>query len=564
MGTANHDLYQDLCQILTQNFIKAKAARYWRTERLSHRFLLPDDRKDMIYLNNSIISFLEHPGKGCVFLPKIHLRKDVIMKRVAIYVRVSTQEQATEGYSIQEQTERLTKYCEAHGWTVSKVYTDPGYSGSNMNRPALQALFKDAEKKYFDLVLVYKLDRLSRSQKDTLFIIEDVFLKKNIEFISMNENFDTSTPFGRAMIGILSVFAQLEREQIKERMGMGKEARAKEGKWGGGSTVPVGYRYNSADDMLYIDDYEAMQVREAYDLFLQGLPYKTISDQFTQKGYTYTGRSGHTGQWDPKRLKYVLTNKLYIGYIRHHNQWFPGDHEPIIDTETFNKAQSLFAKRVEVNDKFKKKRQGQTTYLGGLLFCSHCGARYAKQAGRKWKDHEPPLYYVCYSRNKKVPKMIKDPNCQNKNWKMKDLDNAVMNEIRKLAVNPKCISEIQQSKSAKTDVNVKINIIKNEIQKLNDQISRFLDLYGTGIFTIEQVGSKINLLNEQKQQLEQELNAITSQADLLSEAEAAEIVKSFETVLENGNFDEIRLIIDSLIRYIELDGDDIIIHWRFA
>ena len=133
---------------------------------------------------------------------------------VAIYVRVSTLEQYIEGYSINEQIERLKKYCEAKGWTVYKVYIDGGYSGANMDRPGLQEMFRDVEAGAFDAVLVYKLDRLSRSQKDTLEIIEDILLPSNIEFISMTENLDTSTPFGRAMIGILSVFAQLESEQI--------------------------------------------------------------------------------------------------------------------------------------------------------------------------------------------------------------------------------------------------------------------------------------------------------------------------------------------------------------
>ncbi|WP_239828203.1 recombinase family protein, partial [Streptococcus pneumoniae] len=101
-------------------------------------------------------------------------------------------------------------------WNVYKVYTDGGFSGSNTDRPALESLIKDAKKRKFDTVLVYKLDRLSRSQKDTLHLIEDVFIKNGIEFLSLQENFDTSTPFGKAMIGLLSVFAQLEREQNVE------------------------------------------------------------------------------------------------------------------------------------------------------------------------------------------------------------------------------------------------------------------------------------------------------------------------------------------------------------
>ena len=121
--------------------------------------------------------------------------------KVVIYVRVSTAEQAKEGYSIGEQIERLQKYCEAMGWEIVETFIDPGYSGGDTERPGLQAMIKTVETTDVDKVVVYKLDRLSRSQKDTLFLIEDVFLANNTDFVSMSENFDTSTPFGRAMIG---------------------------------------------------------------------------------------------------------------------------------------------------------------------------------------------------------------------------------------------------------------------------------------------------------------------------------------------------------------------------
>ena len=154
------------------------------------------------------------------------------------------------------------------GWEIVETFVDPGFSGGDTDRPGLKAMIKTVETSDIDKVVVYKLDRLSRSQKDTLFLIEDVFLKNNTDFVSMNENFDTSTPFGRAMIGILAVFAQLEREQIKERMSMGKEARAKEGKWHGGATEPIGYDYDPVTELLNVNEYEAMQVKELFELFL--------------------------------------------------------------------------------------------------------------------------------------------------------------------------------------------------------------------------------------------------------------------------------------------------------
>ena len=486
------------------------------------------------------------------------------MRRVVIYVRVSTQEQATEGYSIGEQLERLRLYCQAHGWILVEEYVDPGYSGANLDRPAISKLISDIGSGTFDTVLVYKLDRLSRSQKDTMHLIEDVFMANNIDFISMSENFDTSTPLGRAMIGILSVFAQLERDQIKERMGMGKEARAKEGKWQGGSTVPVGYEYDVSTGELIVNEYEAMQVREIFNLVLSGMPYKTIANKLTAKGYTYNAISGHVGIWDANRIKYVLTNKLYIGYIRYKDTWFPGTHEPIIDTETFEKAQLLFKERSAANVVCIKKRQGQTSYLGGLLYCKKCGARYARNSGRKWKNNEPPLYYSCYSRSHKVPKMIKDPNSKNKTWRMAELDNIVFAEIKKLALEPEYINTIKEREKSKQDTSNKADILKKEIRKIEEQVSRFLDLYGLGAFTIEQVTAKVQPLNQRKQDIEQELTELVTDETILSEDETREIVRNFEEVLERSDFNEIRMTIDSLVRYIELNDDTVYIHWKFT
>lgn len=482
--------------------------------------------------------------------------------KVALYVRVSSKEQV-EGYSIGEQEERLRDYCKAMGWDIFKIYIDPGYTGSNTDRPGLQTMIKDIEDGVIDKVVVYKLDRLSRSQLDTLYLIEKVFLANGADFVSMTENFDTSSPFGRAMIGILAVFAQLERDRINERTLMGKEARAKEGKWGGGSSEPIGYDYNIADDTLYINEYEALQIREAIDLFLRGTPLRTICTIFHNKGYTYTGRSGKTSEWEPKRLKYVFSNRLYLGYIKYRGEWYPSNHTPIMDEETYDKLQVLLKQRKEKYKDHNPMKTGQTTYLGGLLYCKHCGGRYCRQAGKKSKSKPAPLYYSCYSRNKSVPKMIKDPNCKNKNWRMGELDEGVFNEIRKLAVDPEYINNAKAERDKNSDKPNKIAVLKKEITSLDDQISRFMDLYGIGKFTIDQVSSKVDPLNDRRLGLEKELEALNAHTGELSVVEALRVAQSFDEVLDSGDFDKIRLAIETLIYYIELDDDVVEIHWRF-
>ena len=480
--------------------------------------------------------------------------------RVALYLRVSTQEQAKEGYSIGEQEKRLKKYAEAMDWEIYKIYIDPGYSGGDTNRPGLKDMIRDIEAGLVDKVVVYKLDRLSRSQLDTLFLIEKVFLANNTDFVSMSENFDTATPFGRAMIGILAVFAQLEREQIKERMNMGKEARAKEGKWHGGSSVPIGYDYDASKDLLVINEYEAMQIREIYKLFLQGKPLRHIEDLFDEKGYVFKNRS----KWDPKTMRNVMRNKTNIGYIKHHDEWYKADHDSIIDDETYYTAVKLLDDRAEQFRRNGVKPMVNTTYLGGLLYCKHCGGKYAKQLNSRYREGKPKVYwYSCYSRNKRQKKMIKDPNCKNKNWKVKELDEIVFNEIKKLALKPGYIKELRQDKFDNSDAPNKIEIINKEIASIDEQISRFMDLYGIGKFTIDQVSNKVDPLNDRRRSLEKELENLSAESTELTEEETLKIVESFGDILERNNFDEIRLTIETLIYHIELDNDIVRIHWKF-
>ena len=493
---------------------------------------------------------------------KNNIKKEVQVRnvlRVALYLRVSTQEQAKEGYSIGEQENRLRKYCEAMGWEIYKIYVDPGFSGGDTDRPGLKDMIRDVESGEVDKVVVYKLDRLSRSQLDTLYLIEKIFLAHGADFVSMSENFDTSTPFGRAMIGILAVFAQLEREQIKERMGMGKEARAKEGKWHGGSTEPIGYDYDPATELLNINDYEVMQLLELSELFLKGTPLRTIENIFKEKGYTHKH-----GTWDPKTMRRVLRNKVYIGYIKHNDDWYPGLQPRIFTDETFYKIQKILDHRAEHFKLLGVKPGAQTTYLGGLLHCKKCGARYAKQENGRRKEGKPRTYwYMCYSRSKKMKKMIKDPNCKNKNWKMQDLDDLVFNEIRKLAKDPRYMHTLRQEKEKNTVEPNKVDVLRKEVDKIDEQISRLMDLYAEGGFSIEQISGKVAPLNARKAGLEKELEQLNAEAGAVTEEEAFEIINSFGEILDRNDFDEIRLAIDTLIYYIEIEDETVYIHWRF-
>ena len=471
---------------------------------------------------------------------------------IAIYPRVSTQEQANEGYSISEQISKLTAFCAVKDWSVYRVYTDAGYSGANMNRPGLQTMIADVESGKIDKVLVYKLDRLSRSQLDTLYLIEKVFLANGCDFVSLSENFDTATPFGRAMIGILAVFAQLEREQIKERMQMGRDARAKEGKWHGSNNYPIGYTYS--DGQLVPDPLERIAVEKIYSLAADGVSAPQIAAYLNQNAYA----KRYPCTWSDVIVRRVLTSKSYLGYIRAGNEWIKGTHEPIITEEQWNAAQQFVQMRRDHYNSHGYRLGFANSYLAGLLVCGHCGAGYAKVSRRKMlKTGERRRYerYECYSRSKVQAHLIKDPACKNKIWRMHELDQIVFAEVKKLN-----LEKIRTAPDVRTD---HCADLQRQIDTVTVRISKLLTLYETDAIPQDILNDRIRTLNEERTRYEQMLSAERARSIPDNRDQIVHAVQTFADVLERGTMEEIRALLRVLIDRIELDGDNIHIFWRF-
>ena len=275
-------------------------------------------------------------------------------RKTALYVRVSTDSQFEEGYSVEAQTEKLEAWCKVKNYKNTELYVDGGWSGSNIDRPELRRLMGDIAMGKVAVVVVYKLDRLSRSQKDTLFLLEDVFAPNDCDFISINENFDTTSPYGKAMIGILSVFAQLERENIKERTRMGMYSRVKSGLWMGGDGIPFGYDYDKELGYL-VPNRHAEDVRNIFDLYLKGYSTTKLAQMFDVSS--------------DKQITDILDRITYLGKISYRGEVFEGKHEALIDQETFDKVQRERSRR-------STKNTVTSSYLlTGLLVCGKCGAK---------------------------------------------------------------------------------------------------------------------------------------------------------------------------------------------
>ncbi len=476
------------------------------------------------------------------------------MKRAALYIRVSTLEQAQEGYSIGAQKERLLAFCKAHDWVVADFYVDGGYSGSNLDRPGIQKLI--AEVGSFDLVLVFKLDRLSRSQRDTLYLIEEVFLPNGVDFVSMSESFDTSIPFGRAMIGILSVFAQLEREQIKERTFMGRIERAKEGLYHGGAFFPIGYNY--VDGRLAVNEYEALQVRKIYEWYLDGTSPEKIAERLRSEGYTnrYGSWSEVSGRISVLR---VLSSEVYLGTLKFGDVVVENAHEAIIDRESFDRVTALRMKRREI--------YGDSPYqskylLVGLLWCARCGARYAVK-----HNYGGYKYYVCYSRARTVKRMIKAEHCDNKNWRLDELDAVVEREVSRLLFDPGYYQALVKMKKAEVQSAPKgeNDVLKEKIADLDKQIGRLMDLYQDEKIPVDVLSARIDKLHREKLALEEQLAAVEPpkpKRDFNDDAFAG-LLADFATVWQSAGLEDKRQIVSALIRRIVLDGEHVEIEWAF-
>jgi len=247
------------------------------------------------------------------------------IKNACVYTRVSTAEQAAEGYSIEEQEKQGKAVIVAKGWNYVTTFSDPGFSGRTMDRPGLQAMITAIKEKKIDAVVIYKLDRLSRKQRDTMTIIEDVLLANDIILFSINETLDTSSPWGRAMIGILSSFNQMESENIQMRTAMGRKAKAEKGGYAGGKP-PIGYRVS--DGQLIVVPEEAEIVRLVFKLRNSGMTLIGIADELNRLGYkTKTGKN-----FLHSAIQTILNNEqTYRGVYKYgKGTETVGQHEPIL------------------------------------------------------------------------------------------------------------------------------------------------------------------------------------------------------------------------------------------
>lgn len=448
------------------------------------------------------------------------------MKKAGLYCRVSTDIQM-EGYSIDAQKDFLKSYCKMHEIDNYEFYIDGGYSGSNINRPDMQRLIEDVEDHKIDIVVVFKLDRLSRSQKDTLYLIEEVFNPNDCGFVSIKENFDTNTPFGKAMVGILSVFAQLERETILERTRIGRKKRAEEGLWYGTGNLPFAYDYDEKKGILVPNKEKVEIVNKMVELYLQGMPMTQVGALFGLQDQT---------------VRSIFTSPVGLGKIPYKDEIFEGQHEPIMTQETYDKLQ-------------QKMKERAVTYkhanylLAGKIVCGKCGAKYRYQ-----KAGTSSIRLYCYSQQTSKKNLIKDANCDNRRYYDYEIEDYVIKDLISMSLDE---SKFRHNMNM-NDINVSQARI-DRIAQIDKQVVNLLDYISEGI-AVAETKEKIRKLQEEKEKIQKELS--DEKAKERKSENLKVVISDLNTAWKTMTFEEQRNIVLEVIDKVVVNDNEIQIYYN--
>ncbi len=484
---------------------------------------------------------------------KIEKRRKII----AIYCRVSTDEQAEFGYSIDEQKRLLEEWCKANDYIIYKCYSDRGISGKNIkDRPALKELLSDAKEGKFDMVISWKINRVSRKLEDVLKIV-NLLEKNNITFKSYSEPFETDTPAGRMQFQMMALIGEFERGTIAQNVKMGMIAKAKSGNWCGGRVLGYDLVPNNSPEeekkgknKLEINEKEAEIVRFIFNEYSKGKGYKAITNQINKLGYkTKKGNNFSVGS-----IRDILTNPVYIGEIRYNvrQNWsekrrrninpnpirVKGKHEAIIDRELWDKVQLILESK-----KGKPSRIYDGEYpLTGILRCPKCGAGMviSRTTNTLADGTKKRIAYYCCGNWKNKGTSV----CNSNTIRVDKANEYVFKKIEELVSNEAMIKAVVKNINKERKDKVKpakrlLGDIDKELEKLDKRKRKIFEAYEDDILTKEEFQTRKDELNEKIRILEEEkkplLNTISEDvSEEIPYEFIKDILKNFSKVLNSS------------------------------
>lgn len=477
----------------------------------------------------------------------------------ALYVRVSTEEQAKEGFSIAAQIGEIEAYADRNNMDIVERYMDEGVSGKSISgRPEMKRLLKDLNSQRFNAVIVYKIDRISRKSKDALEIAERC-QEANVSLISINEDFDIASPVGKMLFQMMSNFAEFERNSIVQRLKMGMMQRAKQGYHNGG--IVLGY--DNVNKMLVVNEEEAHVVRLIFDYAEQELGYKAIVNRINGMGY----KTKRGVEFSINTVKTILDNPLYIGKIRFnlHENWkekhrkgrnkhpilVDGKHEALISTEQWERVQKIRKKRSH------KPAQSHTPFiLSGIIRCPECGYGMVpgRSTGHKGKKYR---YYVCGKFHTKGSHA-----CHANSMRAEIAEQHVFNELKRIVSNPYVLQELigsvnKKRSQAKSPITDEINIVRSKLKKVTQRIDNISDKLIDRPSLVSILEPKLIKLEDEKKEFQNRLESLNTKLDEcdttpIDENALYNLLSNFEKVLLDADPEEQKALLRLIIKDIQV------------
>ena len=434
-----------------------------------------------------------------------------------------------EGYSIRGQVEKLKSYVSAKSWSIYDVYLDEGISGKDLSgRPAVNRMIDDIKAGHVKNVLIYKLDRLTRSVSDLSYLI-DLFKQYDCAFNSLTESVDTSTASGRLFIKFLGIFAEFERENIGERVRLGKERKAKEGFTTACRNSSYGYDREYGEKVQRINKAESVIVQRIFDMFVnQNLSLNKIAKTLNQEQIP----CGNSKAWYGATISRILTNCNYAGYVRYalHSpeRYFEseGKHEPIIDVELFQQAQLLIEK---IRETSPTKKPCENNYFSGIAYCGVCGIRLQSNTAIR-KNTKPTIRFICNNKSVGV--------CNSMSATLAKVERAVIEYMSNIT---DVVPDTTKAEKAKQAAALRVAELQSKIENLENKQIEVLDRYIEEIITVEQYRDIKVRLDTETKCIKTEIEQLTPpETNIIEPQTRQEIILSFNENWNNFNNTEKR------------------------
>jgi site-specific DNA recombinase len=484
--------------------------------------------------------------------------------RCAIYTRKSTEEGLDQDFNtLDAQRESGEAYIASQkneGWEcLPEYYDDGGFSGGNMERPAVARLLADIEAGKIDCVVVYKVDRLSRSLLDFARIMA-VFDQQNVAFVSVTQQFNTSTPMGRLVLNVLLSFAQFEREIIGERIRDKIAAQRRKGKWTGGFPI-LGYDVDrsGSSPKLVVNADEARRAREVFELYLSLGSMLPVVEELERRRWrnkqwqTKKGMDKGGGPFDRGSLYALLTNPLYIGKVRHKEDLFDGEHEAVISTELFRNVQALLQRNSRTGGVEVRNRYG--ALLKRLLFCGACDhAMVHTFTGRGTKRYR---YYTCTHAIKSGRK-----SCPSGSLPAAEIERVVVDQIRCIGSDPALRDEVLQQARAQVDgelaeLTVERRRVDNELARQHAEVLNLAVESGASAATTARIADLHDNIARGETRLVELRNEVASlERERLEPEHVAAAFADFDNVWNALSPREQAQVLALLIDRVEFDATD--------